>query len=146
MPFVIIENILIDVKSCYSAGQALTETEANVLSSILLKQLLTELKKYIAANPDATLQQIQAEAKRIEATMKLTPTNTQHDPIKTEAVAICKEKIIAKLAAENLPPPVNIDIHAEELARGNSSIIAVAKLRIEARLQAGLQMIAEERK
>jgi hypothetical protein len=64
------------------------------------------------------------------------------DPILEEALAIAKDIIARRMAAEGLPVPKGIDTHAKALVDAMPDLREKARLRVEARYRAAAEALA----
>lgn len=137
---VIISHFLIEIKKQQYSNNNYSSTEINIMNSIWLDQLKTELQHWCQNHLSATNSEIQDAAERIQKTMKLILPEIS-DPILDEAIEISKERIMTKLKAEKLTLiPAELTLHATELAQ-REDIRALAKTRVQAKLRAAREML-----
>jgi hypothetical protein len=145
MPTVFINNIAVILPSRFALGQALTENAALVLNDVQLKRIKARLR-YMLAHGDVNTDGLQDTALALLDT-DLVPYATiddddeNLDPVLEEALSIARELIIGRMAAEGLPPPKGLDVHAKALVDGQPKIQEQARRRIEARYKAAQDIL-----
>lgn len=119
----------------------MTESDAATLNHIHLKRISSRIRWLLNTNQIA-LDEAQAKANEFSA-QDLEPYNLvedgdDNDPVLLEALAMAETAINARMAAEGLPPPRNIDQHARALVKAMPSLVEKARLRVEARYKASI--------
>ena len=133
MPYLQFESHLIEYTPQRSEGELCTHEDAKYLNSLLAKEVQYNITLWVRAfaSPPSP-GEIQAKVREIQE--KVILPETPDDPVTQTALSIAKEKITARLAAEGLPPPVGLDLHAAELVRLYPALLAQAELRVKAQL------------
>lgn len=140
MTTVFIETTAVNLPSRFAAGDIIGEVAANVLNDIQIKRIRVRLA-YMLKKGDINPDGLQARANEL-ASQDLAPHVTlddedeNSDPILAEALLIAKELITRRMAAEGLPVPKGIDIHAKALVDALPELQEKARLRVEARFRA----------
>lgn len=133
MPTIFIHDTPIRVPDQYTEGHRLSASEADLLNSVWLNLFIARLRLFINKNPEANISAVHSKAKEISNALVLTPNDSATDPVWDEAMVIARELINARLATEGLPPPPNLDIHAEALLEASEDILDQAQARVEIR-------------
>lgn len=141
--FTVVGPFLIPVSPRYLESHELTPAEAAAANFCWLERFYRRVNYAVARNPDWTEAEIFAEAERLESELESFAEQNNSDPIMTEAIIIAKEQLELRLEAEGLPVPTGIEAHTKVLAENNEAIQAEARLRVEARLRASLELTIE---
>lgn len=129
-------------------GEPMTLRQAQFLDNIQHKRVRAKLR-YMFDRGELALSEAQAKANELCAQVPkpyLTLDDGVDDPILTEAMVIAREVITARMAAEGLPPPKNIDLHAKQLVDNIPELQERARLRVEARYAAAQEVMGEAAK
>jgi hypothetical protein len=145
MPTVFVAGVAVNLPRRFSEGDVLTETTAWVLTNVQHNRLTARLRALLT-NGHILPAELQARAELLSQE-ELTPYSVldleEDDPVMAEALSIAKEVINAKLASEGLDVPKNINDHAKALVEAVPAIQEQARLRVEARYQAGATLLGE---
>lgn len=133
MPYLQFESHLIEYTPQRSEGELCTREDAKYLNSLLATEVQYQANLWVRAW-DATPTPEAIQAKVSELCTRVILPETPDDPVTQTALAIAKEKITARLAAEGLPPPAGLDLHAAELVRLYPALLSQAELRVKAQL------------
>jgi hypothetical protein len=133
MPYIQFNGMLIEYSPQRTEGELCTLEDAKYLNHLLAKQVQEQINLWLSyQDPVPDREQIGAKVK--ELCVSATLPDIPDDPVQSAALDIAKEKIIARLAAEGLPPPAGLDTHAAELVRLYPSLLKLAEVRVQARL------------
>jgi hypothetical protein len=141
MQTIFIHDTPVRVQDPFAEGHRLTEAQAEVLNSLWLNLLLARLRWVANKNPDIDAASFQSKARETAEILELSADGIDTDPVWDEAMTIGRELITSKLAAEGLPPPPNLDMHAEALLEASEDIIAQARNRVEIRRRVANQAL-----
>lgn len=120
-------------------GDPMMEWHAQLLYIIQSRRVMARLR-YLLDRGELLVRDAQAKATELCA-QPLKPYATlddgdEEDPILLEAMNMAREVITARMAAEGLPPPKNIDLHAKQLVDNIPELQERARLRVEAHYRA----------
>ena len=134
MAYILIHGELLDIPDMFTPD---TQIGSNAvwLNRLFRERLGEHLTLALTQNPKANISDLSIAFKATYATC---PPNS-FDPVHAEAISIAKEWLTSELAKQNLPPPMNFEIHASELAASSPDIQSRALKRVQARLQVGAQ-------
>jgi hypothetical protein len=118
-------------------GQTLTATDAAALNSIALRRFAGRMQVWMRRNPSPTLSEIAEFARTTGLAVAVFDSNAgdESDPVRDEAMALGREMLLARLAAEDLPEPANLEAHVEELVDAVPELTEQAQRRVEIRRQ-----------
>lgn len=130
----------------YAPGQILTEEEAELFGEIQADAVADRMETWLASQTqvDPRPEEIQSVASAFAETL-LNDTSFAHatDPVWTEALALAREMILTKLAAQGLPAPKTLDAHAAAVITGDPELLRKARVRVEARIEVGRAALAQ---
>lgn len=135
MPLTFISGIAVELPQRFTAGQAIDETEAEILSQIHVSRIRGRLG-WMLKQGTITEAELPSKAEEL-ALLDLSPLTIneadEDDPILAEALIIARDMITQRLASEGLAPPKNLDEHAKVLIDALPHIRAMAVKRLEER-------------
>lgn len=139
MATVFVNSLAVVLPSRFSEGDIMDETASKVLNSIWLKRLSAKLR-WLKDRGEIDALTFRAKAFEL-AGLDLAPYSIAEDaedddPILVEAIDMAKTLITARMAAEGLPPPKGLDLHAKALVDAMPALVEKARLRVEARFRA----------
>lgn len=132
---VFIHDTPLHVADPRSVGQQLTPYDAEVLNSIALRRFIGRMQAWLRRNPEPStieLTEFATTTALAVATFDST-AGDETDPIREEAMALGRELLLSRLAADNLPAPTNLDAHVEELVDAVPELTDQARRRVEIR-------------
>jgi len=133
LPTAFIHDTPIHVPEAISPGHQLSADEAAVLNNLWLGLFTSRLRWFINRTEGLTSSDVHAKAQAIDSELDLSGLGSEPDKIWDEAMSLARELISRQLEADGLPPPTNIDLHAEELVNATPSLLAQAQQRVEVR-------------
>lgn len=145
MPTIYIDGTVVQVPTLFSPGHILTTPQAVFLEEIHLARLNTKLR-YLLANGAIGPETLPAKALELnQAPLEPWGINDAldgNDPVAEEALALARERILSRMAQENLPPPKGLDTHARALlVADGGSLLEHARRRVEARYRAAAILV-----
>lgn len=128
-------------------GDPLGPLGAQILDYVLHRRVKAKLR-WMLEKGDILKEHVQDKARELCA-LPLKPhamidDSDDADPVLSEAMEIARSVIIARMAAEGLPPPKGIDTHAKQLVDNIPQLVEQARKRIEARYRAAQELIGSE--
>lgn len=135
MPVTFINGIVVDLPVRFEAGQVIDEAGATILTEIYLGRMrsrLNHLLKQGTINKDG-LQRKALELSEKELSVRYIENSEEDDPIAVEALIIARDLIVARMTAEHMPLPANLDNHAQALVNAMPEIRERARARVELR-------------
>jgi hypothetical protein len=139
VPTVFINGFAIVLPRVTKGGDIMTENDADVLNEVQHRRVKARLR-WLLKRGEINSHDIQQKAEELCA-MPMVAHSTlddsdEDDPILAEAMNIARELISARMAAEGLPPPKGLDIHAKALVDALPEIQERARQRVAARYNA----------
>ena len=134
----------VPLATIWSEGDLLDEIGAIMLNDIQHKRVKAKLR-YLLQRGEIDANSLQAKADELmsQELSIISTDDDEDDPIIIEAIEIAKELINKRMAAEGLPPPKGIELHAKALVEGVPEISERARLRVEARYRAASETLSE---
>lgn len=141
---VFIDGLALSLPRKTFAPSPQTEADAEVLDLILHRRVVAKLR-WLLQRGEVSREELQAKAIEL-CKIPLSPYSTLddcdgEDPILTEALSIARELIVSRMAAEGLPPPKGLDVHAKALVDAMPAIHEQARQRVEARFRAATEVL-----
>lgn len=123
----------------FAPGGAMDEVAADVLNDIQHRRVKARLR-YLITRGELHAHEVQRKAEELCA-LPLSPATTfddsdENDPILEESMVIARELIVKQMAAEGLPAPKGLDIHARALVEAVPAIQERARQRVEEKYRA----------
>lgn len=146
MPTAFINGLAINLPSRFAEGDKADAIALALLNEIQHRRVKSQLRYMLAhgdINPDG-LQQRADELMAKELVPHLTPDDddeAENDPVFKEALSMARELIISRMAAEGLPPPKGIDVHAKALVDGMPDLQEKARARVELRQRIAIEAL-----
>lgn len=149
MPTIFVNGVAIPLQPRQGelAGDPILVYHAQILDEILHRRVKAKLR-YLLERGELYPQDVQAKAEELCA-QDLKPYATlddsdDEDPILIEAMIIARDIIISRMAAEGLPPPKNLDLHAKQLVDNLPHLQEQARKRVEDRYRAATEVLESE--